>query len=92
VLSEVGAELSFQLPMASSAAFPALFTALETGSASLGIENYGVSVTTLEEVFMKVGIRTHLQCSCLFSLSRSHSSHSHSHSHCHPRRNEVSRA
>ncbi len=50
----MGAELSFQLPMNASAAFPELFARLEADSVPLGIETYGISVTTLEEVFMKV--------------------------------------
>ena len=62
LLSDVGAELAFQLPTASSPAFPALFRALEGGSSStgagaaspLGVESFGVSVTTLESVFLKI--------------------------------------
>lgn len=81
-LSDVGSELSIQLPMSASAQFPALFAQLEGESARLGIETYGecasrvpivcqsflavlvlimillpcagISVTTLEEVFLKV--------------------------------------
>jgi ATP-binding cassette subfamily A (ABC1) protein 3 len=51
----VGAELSFQLPLTSSAAFPELFATIERDTAALGVQTYGISVTTLEEVFMKVG-------------------------------------
>jgi ATP-binding cassette subfamily A (ABC1) protein 3 len=54
LLSDVGAELSFQLPLTASPAFPELFAKLEAESVSLGVETYGISVTTLEEVFMKV--------------------------------------
>jgi hypothetical protein len=54
VLSDVGAELSFQLPMSASGLFPALFATLERDAATLGVETYGISVTTMEEVFMKV--------------------------------------
>ena len=54
MLSDVGAELSFQLPLTASAQFPELFARLEADSERLGIETYGISVTTLEEVFMKV--------------------------------------
>jgi ATP-binding cassette, subfamily A (ABC1), member 3 len=53
-LSNVGAELAFQMPLGASAVFPALFAALEAQSATLGVDTYGVSVTTLEEVFIKV--------------------------------------
>ncbi|KAJ0410416.1 hypothetical protein P43SY_002748 [Pythium insidiosum] len=54
VLSDVGAELAFQLPLEASAQFPALFDALDDGRAALGVRSYGISVTTLEEVFIKV--------------------------------------
>ncbi|KAJ0412877.1 hypothetical protein ATCC90586_002507 [Pythium insidiosum] len=54
VLSDVGAELAFQLPLEASVQFPALFDALDDGRAALGVRSYGISVTTLEEVFIKV--------------------------------------
>ncbi len=63
VLSDVGAELSFQLPLTSSNAFPELFATIERDSVTLGVQTYGISVTTLEEVFMKVrGMRAHVTC------------------------------
>ena len=52
VLSDVGAELSFQLPLTSSNAFPELFATIERDSVTLGVQTYGISVTTREEVFM----------------------------------------
>ena len=58
-LSDVGAELQFQLPLSSSAAFPALFADLEASQGALGVESYGVSVTTMEQVFVKVAERSH---------------------------------
>ena len=54
MLSNVGAEMTFQLPLTASGAFPALFASLEADAAALGVASYGVSVTTLEEVFIKV--------------------------------------
>jgi ATP-binding cassette subfamily A (ABC1) protein 3 len=51
LLSSVGAELSFQLPIAASASFPSLLRSLEQQST---VSSYGLSVTTLEEVFMRV--------------------------------------
>ena len=51
--SNVGAELSFVLPKEQSAKFEDLFTDLEQNQDSLGIGSFGVSVTTLEEVFIK---------------------------------------
>lgn len=67
-VSEVGTEISFKLPLASSASFESMFREIErcmTRSACLespgykepnylGIESYGISVTTLEEVFLRV--------------------------------------
>ena len=51
--SNVGAELSFVLPKEQSAEFEQLFAHLENNQDSLGIDSFGVSVTTLEEVFLK---------------------------------------
>ncbi|XP_002739960.1 phospholipid-transporting ATPase ABCA3-like [Saccoglossus kowalevskii] len=53
--SNIGAELSYILPSESSCNFEALFTELEMQKTSLGIGSYGASVTTMEEVFLKVG-------------------------------------
>eukprot|EP00397_Hematodinium_sp_SG-2012_P000399 GEMP01000399.1.p1 GENE.GEMP01000399.1~~GEMP01000399.1.p1 ORF type:complete len:1480 (+),score=360.35 GEMP01000399.1:82-4521(+) len=50
VLSDVGQELRFRVPFDTSVHFPALFAALEDNNIP-----YGVSVTTLEEVFLRVG-------------------------------------
>jgi ATP-binding cassette, subfamily A (ABC1), member 3 len=58
VLSEAAREVSFRLPFASSASFSELFEAFENGmgdDSPIGVANYGVSVTTLEEVFLRVG-------------------------------------
>eukprot|EP00048_Salpingoeca_helianthica_P013325 m.199375 g.199375 ORF g.199375 m.199375 type:complete len:1762 (-) comp15490_c4_seq21:19-5304(-) len=51
----VGAELTFVLPRESASRFSALFTRLEQTRVDLGIDSYGVSVTTMEEVFLRVG-------------------------------------
>jgi len=51
--SNVGAELSFVLPKEQSGKFEQLFADLEENQDSLGIGSFGVSVTTLEEVFLK---------------------------------------
>ena len=53
-VTDVGAELSFILPSSSTPSFPALFGRLDTDKVPLGIEGFGVSVTTMEEVFIKV--------------------------------------
>lgn len=54
ILSNVGAEIAFQLPLESSSSFPSLFNELDDKLTSLKIAQYGISVTTLEEVFLKV--------------------------------------
>lgn len=52
-LSDVGKEVSFQLPYSSTSVFGELFGRFDENKQSLGIDSYGVSVTTLEEVFIK---------------------------------------
>ena len=58
VLSNVGAEQSFRLPFSASSKFVELFTETDTKKEELGISEYGISVTTLEEVFIRVGKNT----------------------------------
>ncbi|XP_059176012.1 phospholipid-transporting ATPase ABCA3-like [Physella acuta] len=53
--SNVGAELSFILPQNCVENFEALFSNLEQRQRELGISSFGASVTTMEEVFLKVG-------------------------------------
>lgn len=52
---DVGTELSYQLSDKCSHMFSQIFSELENRSDELGVDSYGVSLTTLEEVFMKVG-------------------------------------
>jgi len=52
--SDVGAELSFSLPFESTSQFSALFKALDDRIESLGYSSYGISCTTLEEVFLSL--------------------------------------
>ena len=54
LLSSVGMEISYQLPLESSAAFPSMFVSLDSRLEELGVIEYGVSVTTLEEVFLSI--------------------------------------
>ncbi|KAF4317459.1 hypothetical protein JM18_007589 [Phytophthora kernoviae] len=54
LLSNVGSEIAFQLPLASSSKFASMFADIDDNLKSLGLLSYGVSVTTLEEVFIKV--------------------------------------
>jgi ATP-binding cassette subfamily A (ABC1) protein 3 len=51
---DAGAELGFILPAGETSAFPALFQELERRKEELGLAGFGVSVTTMEEVFLKV--------------------------------------
>lgn len=53
--NDIGSELSYQLSDVCSDIFQEMFAELEDNMKSLGVESYGVSLTTLEEVFMKVG-------------------------------------
>lgn len=68
-LLQVGTEISFKLPLSSSSSFESMFREIEhhmrrsnhtiEGSGHednhyVGIESYGISVTTLEEVFLRV--------------------------------------
>jgi len=53
--SNVGAEVGYILESESSKQFKPLFQCLEEKQQEFGISSFGVSVTTLEEVFLKVG-------------------------------------
>lgn len=52
LVEEVGTELTFMLPTHEGqiTSFPEMFAQLETQKGALGINSYGVSDTTLEEV------------------------------------------
>lgn len=52
---DIGTELSYQLSEANSKLFHDMFRELEDRSIDLGIDSYGISLTTMEEVFMKIG-------------------------------------
>ncbi|CAK9007920.1 Glucosylceramide transporter ABCA12 (ATP-binding cassette sub-family A member 12) [Durusdinium trenchii] len=54
LLTEVGTELSMQVPLNASAKFPAMLRALEGARSTLNVQDVGVSVTTLESVFLRV--------------------------------------
>jgi ATP-binding cassette, subfamily A (ABC1), member 3 len=58
-LSNVGAEQSFRLPFAASANLADMFEDMDANRDHLGVVEYGISVTTLEEVFMRVGKSSH---------------------------------
>ncbi|RHZ34332.1 hypothetical protein DYB37_012253, partial [Aphanomyces astaci] len=54
VLSNVGTEIAFQLPLDSAPLFGGMFADLDHHMTQLGVASYGISVTTMEEVFIKV--------------------------------------
>jgi ATP-binding cassette subfamily A (ABC1) protein 3 len=54
-LQEVSSEISFQLPSSSSKQFKNFFNEFDQNLETLGIRSYGVGITTLEEVFLKIG-------------------------------------
>jgi hypothetical protein len=47
--------MSVLLPVAQVGRFPALFSWLETAQQDMGITHYGVSLTTLEDIFLALG-------------------------------------
>lgn len=55
ILTNVGAELSYQLPEAYEECFETMMASLEVQRDILGIQSISISGTTLEEVFLKVG-------------------------------------
>lgn len=54
-LQEVSSEITYQLPSSSSKQFKDFFQEFDQSLAQLGIRSYGVGITTLEEVFLKIG-------------------------------------
>jgi ATP-binding cassette subfamily A (ABC1) protein 3 len=55
MLSEVSSEITYQIPTALSVKFKDFFSSFDNSLDSLDIRSYGISVTTLEEVFLRVG-------------------------------------
>lgn len=53
-MSDVSAEIAFQLPLSEMGKFKGLFEELDKNIEKLKISSYGISITTLEEVFLKV--------------------------------------
>ena len=56
--STANGEMVFNLPMNESKNFPALFESLEQNKRSLDFLNLGISVTTMEDVFLRSGNNT----------------------------------
>ena len=55
LLTDVGAEMTYQLPTEGAKAFPNMLRQLDEQLEQLGVAEYGVSQVTMEEVFLKVG-------------------------------------
>jgi ATP-binding cassette subfamily A (ABC1) protein 3 len=53
VQSTANNELVFNLPMTESKNFPEMFELLENNKAKLNFLNLGISVTTMEDVFLR---------------------------------------
>jgi hypothetical protein len=54
LLNNTGSEIRYQLPLAASPGFPTMFEALDVEVEDGNIQSYGVSMTTLDEVFLLV--------------------------------------
>ena len=59
MITDAGKEITYQLPFSSCSQFPTLFEYLDGNLDALGLESYGISITTLEEVFIKITKTTH---------------------------------
>lgn len=53
VESQISAEVSYLLPFDESKKFEKLFTDIESQMRNLGVNSFGISATTMEEVFLK---------------------------------------
>ena len=65
LLTDVGTEITFQLPFTGSGFFVGLFEYLDANSEQLGVRSYGMGVTSMEEVFIKVAEGTKTQATAL---------------------------
>ncbi len=48
LLSDVGTELTYQLPQGESAHFPKMMKDLDKNGTHIGVREYGISITTME--------------------------------------------
>ena len=58
VEDDIGTEISFVIPAQDTTKFPSLFEYLESNSVQLGIKSYGISHTTMEDVFRTISDTT----------------------------------
>lgn len=54
ILSNYGTELKVQLPFDASSMFESLLRTIDGDMQGFGLRSYGISVTTLEEVFLRI--------------------------------------
>ena len=54
-MQEVSSEIAYQLPTSSASQFKQFFADFDQNLDNLGIRSYGVGITTLEEVFLRIG-------------------------------------
>ena len=54
--SDIGTEILIRLPFSAAGEFKELFKDLDEFGKNIGVESYGISVTTLEDVFLKVAM------------------------------------
>jgi ATP-binding cassette, subfamily A (ABC1), member 3 len=59
LLTTTGSEVRYQLPMLAASRFPKMFEGLDTETDKGTIQSYGVSITTLDEVFLLVARGDH---------------------------------
>eukprot|EP01048_Picozoa_sp_COSAG05_P017328 COSAG05_NODE_2346_length_3197_cov_1.388638_2_plen_815_part_01 len=54
VRTDIGTEITFSLPMGDNSKFPELFRKMDTDSSTLGLATFGLTQTSLEEVFLNL--------------------------------------
>ena len=54
-MQEVSSEVAYQLPTESSGSFKQFFSEFDENLNALNIDSYSVGITTLEEVFLRIG-------------------------------------
>ena len=63
IATSVAAELSVRLPLSSSSLFPTMLEDLDAAKGSLRIASYGISVTSIEDVFLRIANQQDLSSS-----------------------------
>jgi len=59
IATNVGAELSLRLPLTASSSFPAMLAELDGALKPFGVASYGISITSVEDVFLKISAGEH---------------------------------